>query len=187
MINEPEVNTPTLMNSALKWGLINGAVGIALVILFYIIDYTWLVSFKLLGVALVVTIGIIIYGGIEYRNLNGGYLSYGKAWQHGFIMLAVSGLMATIFNFILYTLVDPELPGKLTEAAVENARGMMENFGMQEGPEMDKAIAQTETDTAARFTPFGIAKGYLFQLIFSAVFALITAIFVKRNPPVEKM
>ena len=187
MTTTEEENKPTLFSSVLKWGVICGAAGIVLVLLFYIIDYAWLASFKILGIALVVTIGIIIDGGIEYRNECGGYLSFGKAWQHGFLMMAISGVFGIIFNILLYTVIDPELPAKVTEAAMENTRQMMENFGMQEGPEMDKALEKAETDSLARLTAFGFVKGYLFQLIFYAIFALITAIFVKRNPPVEKM
>jgi hypothetical protein len=45
-------------------------------------------------------IGLTIYAGINYRNEIGGFLPYGKAFQHGFVLMAVSGLISTIFAFI---------------------------------------------------------------------------------------
>jgi hypothetical protein len=46
-------------------------------------------------------LGITIYAGIDYRNGVGGFLPYGKAFVHGFLVLAVSALLATLFNMVL--------------------------------------------------------------------------------------
>lgn len=183
---EQEEKAPTLINHAAKWGIISGAVGIVMMILLYAIDYTTMVSFKFLGIAIVVGVGIAIYAGIDYRKTIGGYLSYGKAWQHGFILFAISGLVGVLFQILLYTVIDTELPEKLTDAIVENTREMMGNFGAAED-QMEPALEKARVDSLERFTIFGMLKGFLFQLIGVAVFALITAIFVKRNPPVDQM
>jgi hypothetical protein len=184
--SDQQEKAPTLINHALKWGVIAGAAGIVMMVLLYVFDYTLLVSFKFLGVAIVVSLGIIIYGGIEYRKLSGGYLSYGKAWQHGFVTFAVSGIIGVIFQMIMYNVIDTELPEKMADAIVENTREMMENFGAP-ADQMDEALEKARTDSLDRFTVVGMLKGAIFQFIGYAIFALITAIFVKKNPPIDQM
>ena len=175
---------PSLVQHAIRWGLIMAGVSIVMTILIYVVDYTVMVQFKFLGISLLIYLGLTIYAGINYRNAIDGFIPYGKAFQHGFLVLAISGLVGTIFAFILYNVIDQELPQKLTDAAVENAREMMEKFGAPEDS-IEPALEKARVDTADRFTVMGQAKGYLFALIFSAIISLITSIFVKKNQPVE--
>lgn len=177
-----EKETPSLFQHALKWGLIVGGISIALSIVAYAVDYAMLANWKFGIFVFALFIGLAIYAGINYRGEIGGFLPYGKAFQHGFILMAVSGLISTIFTLILYTVIDPELPAKLTEVALENAQKMMESFGMPED-QMDKAMEDARTRTENQFSINGLAMGYGIGLIIYAVLSLITAIFVKKNPP----
>jgi len=177
---------PSLLQHAIRWGLIMAGVSIVLTILIYVIDYTIMVQLKFLGLSLLIYLGLTIYAGINYRNTIGGFIPYGKAFQHGFLVLALSALVGTIFTFILYNLIDTELPQKLVDASVENARAMMERFGAPEDS-IEPALEKARADTADRFTVLGQVKGYLFALVFCAVMSLISSIFVKKNQPVEMM
>jgi len=178
------VPVPTLYRHALKWGIITGIVSVLYVIILYVIDYTLMVQVKVGLIALALYLGMAIYAGIEYRNSIGGFLSYGKAWQHAMIVFAISALISTLFNMVLYNVIDTELPGKLTEAAMENQRAMMQNFGTPED-QIDKALEQGRSRTANQYTLGGMAVNYLIILAVSAILALISSIFVKRNEPVE--
>jgi len=180
-VQEPQ---QTLVKHAIRWALICAATSIVLTILLYAIDYTLMVQLKFALTFLLIYLGITIYGGIDYRKSVGGFLSYGKAFQHGFFLLAISGLIATIFGLVLYHVIDTELPQKLTDAAVDNTRAMMESFGAPED-KMDEALEKARVDTAARFTVIGQLKGYIWIVVVSAVMALITSLFVRKNQPVE--
>src|ERR1700741_2153528 len=92
---------PTLFKHALRWAVIMGVVSILFSIILYVIDYTLMVQLKMLFVALAIYFGIVIYAGIDYRKSVGGYLSYGKAWQHAIIVFAISSLISTLFNLVL--------------------------------------------------------------------------------------
>lgn len=174
----------TLMKHAVQWGLIVGGVSIILTILLYAIDYALMVQLKVLFLSLAIYLGLVIYAGLNYRKSIGGFMPFGKAFQHGFIILAVSALVATIFSFVLYNVIDTELPKKLTDATIENTRAMMENFGAPED-KIDEELVKAEERTKDQFTVIGQAKGYFFILIFSAIMALISALIVKKNEPVE--
>lgn len=175
---------PSMMSHAIRWGVIMGGIAIAFTILLYAIDYTWMVQLKFLFIALAIYLGFTIYGGINYRNSIGGFLPYGKAFVHGFTMLAVSALVATIFNLVMYNVIDTELPQKLADAAIENQRSMMESMGAPEDT-IETELAKARERVENQYTVGGIALGYVFILVFSAIMALISAIFVRKNEPVE--
>jgi hypothetical protein len=179
-----EQESPNLFQHALRWGLIVGAVSIVLTGTLYAIDYTMLANWKTGIFVFALFIGLAIYAGINYRGEAGGYLTYGKAFQHAFILMAVSGLLSTIFNIVLYTIIDPELPDKLAEATMETTRAMMERFGMPED-QMDKALEDARQRTQNQFTAVGLVMSYGIGLIIYAILSSITSIFVKKNPPEE--
>lgn len=175
---------PTLFKHGLKWAIITGVVSILIAIILYVIDYTLMVQLKVLLISLLIYLGLAIYAGIEYRNSVGGFLSYGKAWQHAMVIFAISSLISVLFNLLMYNVIDPELPAKLTEASMENTREMMVGFGAPED-QIDKALQDAKARTENQFTVGGMAMGYLIAVAVSAVMALISSIFVKRNEPVE--
>jgi hypothetical protein len=175
-----ELESPA--KNALRFGAIIGVVSIGITVLLYAIDYALLAQLKTLFIMLAIYIGMVIYGGINYRKQVGGYLSYGKAFQHGFISLVVASLIGTVFSLILYTVIDTELPQKLTDATVENTEAMMRGFGAPEG-EIEKQMEKVRQDTPERFTVLGMVKQFGWGLIFNVVLAAITSIFVKKKEP----
>jgi uncharacterized membrane protein HdeD (DUF308 family) len=181
-MEEQTTSQPTLFQHALKWGLILGGISIALTAVAYAIDYAMLANWKFGILVFAIFIGFTIYAGINYRGEIGGFLAYGKAFQHGWITMAVSGLISTIFTLALYTAIDPELPEKLTEVSLENAQAMMESFGMPED-QMDQAMEDARKRSENQFSAQGLAMGYGIGLIIYAVLSLITSIFVRKNPP----
>lgn len=186
-MEQPEqtsTETPTLYNHSTRWGLIAGVASILLVIIAYVVDIGLMADWKFGIFTLLMYLGFAIYAGIQYRNEIGGYLAYGKAWQHGFILFAVCALVSTAFNMLLYTVIDPELPAKITEAAIEKTEAMLRGFGMDDTA-IEQAIEQTRVRMADQYTVMGLAKSYLYVLIVSAVLALITSLFVRKNEPVE--
>ncbi|HET9053724.1 MAG TPA: DUF4199 domain-containing protein, partial [Cyclobacteriaceae bacterium] len=162
--------------------LILAAISIVLTLVFYAVDYTLLATIKIGLLSLVIFLGYGIYAGITYRKEIGGYISFKNAFMHGFIVFAVSALISTVFNILLYTVIDPELGQKLTDVSVQNAEEMMRNFGMPEG-QMDEALEKARTDAAGRYTIGGLALGYVWALIGCAIFALISGAIVKKKQP----
>lgn len=174
---------PTLLNHALRWGLIVGLTSGILSLLLYAVDYTLLADWKVGLMLFAIYIGLTIYAGINFRKESGPYLSFGKAFQHGFIIFACSGLIATAFSILLFQVIDADLGGKVTEAAVEKTAEMMNNFGAP-ADQIDKAIDDTRERMANQYTLSGQLKGYGFIVIVSGVLALITGLIVRKQEPV---
>lgn len=179
---ENQTTAPTLINDTIKHGGILGIISIALTLVFYVIDYALLADWKVGLISFAIFIGYAIYAGIAYRKEIGGFIPFGKAFQHGFLIFAISALISTVFNMLLYTVIDPELPQKVVEVAMQNTEEMMAGFGMPED-KMEEALVKARKDTEERYTISGLAMGYVWILIFCAVFALITGAIVKKKEP----
>lgn len=180
---EENTTQPSLVNSAVKNGLILGVISILLVLVIYLIDYTILVELKMMLLSLVISLGYAVYAGINYRKEIGGFISFGKAFQHGFLTFAISGILYTVFSIVLYHVIDTELPAKLTEASLANTEAMMTGFGMPED-QLEEAMEKARESTAGQFTVGKQVMGYGFALIFYAIIALISGAIVKKNQPV---
>ena len=144
----------SIYSHALKYGVILGIISIVCVIAIYAIDFTFMASFKFLGLIMIIGLGVVIYAGINYRTEIGGYLPYGKAFIHGFTVLAISGVIGTLFNIVLYTVIDPDLAQKMTDTIIENTEQMMRNFGAPDGS-IDQATEKMRTDMPEQFSAGG--------------------------------
>jgi hypothetical protein len=177
-----ETSQPTLVNHAIKFGGILAAISVVCVLLIYAIDYTIMAGFTFLLIILVVGIGFTIYAGINYRASIGGYIPYSKAYLHGFMILAISGIISTLFNIVLYKVIDPDLAQNLTEAIITNTEATMARFGAPQ-ESIDEAIDKMRVEMPENFTVMGLLWGYCKALIWYAILALITALVVRKNQP----
>lgn len=180
--NSTNTQTPTLFQHATKFGIIMGAVGFVLTLLLYAVDYTFLADWKVGLLILVAYIAVVIYAGINYRTQIGGFIPFGKAFQHGFIALAIAGLIGVAGNILLYTVIDPDMPQKLADAAIEKTGEMMSSFGAPEEA-IDEQLEKMRDEMPAQFGPLGLLKGYLMGLIFYAIVAAISGVIVRKNQP----
>jgi hypothetical protein len=87
---------------------------------------------------------------------------------------------------LLYFVIEPSLPEQLTEASLDNARAMMENFGA-DADSIDAEVEKARERTENQFKVSGMAMGYGISLIISAVLSTITALFGRKNPPMDQM
>ena len=87
-----------------------------------------------------------------------------------------------IFHFLLYNVIDPELPQKLTEVIISNTEQMMTNFNTPQD-KIDEKIAEMTEDLPNNFTTVGLILGYLKAYIGYVIIALITALFARKNKP----
>lgn len=177
-----ETPQPTLVNHAVKFGAILSAISIFIVLVLYVIDYTLMAGFTFLIIGLCVGLAFVIYSGINYRNSIGGYIPFGKAFFHGVMVFAVSGLIATAFNFLLYNVIDPDLPQNLSDAIVANTEESMANWGAPQET-IDETINKMREDMPNNFTTFGLIKGYFTALIWYVILSLITGLIVRKNQP----
>ncbi|MGM0582342.1 MAG: DUF4199 domain-containing protein [Bacteroidota bacterium] len=168
---------------SLKWGAILGLISIIITLIIYLIDITMLVESYMPFVLLVIFIAVPIYAGREFRSKVGGYLVFKDAFLHAFVVLAVGIFIGTVFDYLLFNFIDPEIIPILVEVQMENTMKAMEAFGGTSNTEMMDGMAE---GVEKGYTLQGQALGFLWKLVLCAIGALIVgAINKKKNTEEE--
>jgi len=136
--DDGEVISP--IQVALKAGVVLGPVSIVIYYVAYFIDVEILTSTWLGFAMLAISIALVIYYGIDYRNDLGGFMPFGIACQFVFFTLVISGLITTVGYILLFQVIDPSLPGILAEAQLESALAMMDHLGQGNAMTSDRIV-----------------------------------------------
>ena len=153
-------------------------------LLIYVIDISLYVKWWYGISVLVISVALLIYFGINYRNSIGGILSYKDSFIYLYILSLFSALFQLIWGIIFFQVIDPELGDKLSQLVIESTVSVMESFGSG-GEAIDATIEQLEEDVPQSFTPTGQIKNFGWQFLTAAVSSGIIAIFVKKNKEVS--
>jgi hypothetical protein len=173
-MNEQNIKSGSMMQSALVPGLIMGVISIAFSVLTYAFDYQggWVSLISGL-----ITIGLITYFTIEYRNKKrDGFISYGQALGFGTLISLVSSVLGGIYTYLLVTVIDPNIIPKQLEKARQalEEKGSMSEEQIEQGMKFVEMFATPLMSTMSAIIG-GIFLGFIISLIVSA--------FVKRNNP----
>ncbi len=178
-------NTPSKIVHGVKTGGIVGGVMVVISLLLYIVNPSTFAASWLNLSLLVLSFGIVIYFGLQFRKLVGGYLSFGDAFVHGFISFLIAGFMGTLFNILLFNVIDPDLARLIMDTTIDNTIALFEKLGMT-GSQIDETVEKMEKDMIDGFKPLGAIKNYLIVSIFYVIAALISGAIVKKKKPEEK-
>jgi hypothetical protein len=179
-----QVKQESLYANAVKHGLIIGVIAVVLRIIAYATSLAFMGSLKFLGLVFLIYIGYLIYAGIKYRNSIGGYISYSRAFAHGFIVAVLGGIVGFVFDIVLYDIIDPELGANLSQAILANTEDTMRSLGMPEDA-MEETLADMRKDLPEGFTLVGRLEKFATGLIWFAAIVLLTSLVVRKNEPVE--
>jgi hypothetical protein len=173
-----------LFNHALKWGLIIGITNIILTALVYMIEETLMIKWWFGLLILAVNVILIIHAVNQYRKTFGGFMNFKRSFTVTFLTLIVASIIGTLFTLILYQVIDPDLPARLTKAAIEQTKQMMSNFGAPHA-QLDEQLSKIEEKTASQFTAMGTLKGFGIRLIFYFIISLIVGAIIKKKEKVN--
>lgn len=113
---------------------------------------------------------------VSYRDKQlGGYIEYGKAFSAGFYTGLFASALAGIFLYIYVQYIDP---GIIEEILIKAEESMLEQNPDISNEQLEQALSWTETFTSP--VMMGV-MGFIMNLIVSAIFSLIIAIFAKRE------
>ena len=170
---------PSLINFSLTNGALLGVVMVIAFLLLYVIDAEYFISWwsNLLGFGIVV--GMSISMGIKYRKACGNVLNYGQSFLVVLLISAIgSSLIYSIFEFLMYTVIDPDLP----QMVEDNSMEMMDKFASNM-PEADYNRTMQEMDKISESFTLGrfMLNGLLVKSLLWGIVALLTCLFVKKN------
>lgn len=176
-----EVQTQSPFSAALKPGITIGLVSLILTYLAYFIDSSLLTKWWFGLIALAIFFILIFYFGKQYRADQGGFISFGSAFNFSFIAIVISGLITLVGQILLYHVIDPALPEVLADLAFETSLSAMESFGANPDSLTPEQLQDIRDRSASGFTLTGQLQGFLFGLIFYAIIALILGAILKKR------
>ena len=177
-------NKSNYYEEVVRGGIMLAAVSIIITMLAYIINVEMMVEWWFGLISLAISVTLLIYIGVGYRNSIGGILSYGDAFKFSFLVMAVSYVIGIGFQILLYTIIDPGLPEVITQLTVEKTVQMMESFGTSQEI-IDASIEGVEEAIKNSTTASGILISSPWGLLLLGLFSLITAIFIKKNETIS--
>lgn len=169
----------------IKNGLIYGAITIAYLMISYAMGIDFMVGMINTVIGFIIPIGILVYIGLEVRKASGGFVKFADNFKSLFLVFALGAFLLMLFNHILNTVIDPDLPYKMYEQVIENTMSMMEGFGTPEEA-LDATMVAFEEGrekVSENFTALGFVMTYLTSLIMGIIYSLIAAAITKKNNP----
>ncbi len=168
----------SVWKATLTSGLILGLVGIVYTLVMYFLDLTFnkTLGFLLLPV-LIVTLYFLVK---SYRDsFLHGYITFGQAVGAGVVIFLYFSIISAIFYYILYAVIDPELPSKQLAITEE----LMSKRGLPQEA-LDAAMKmQEKIMKPGIMAPFSI----LANMFTGTIMSLLVAIFVRKegNPLID--
>ncbi len=176
------IDNKALATDAFKMGAIFGLIQIVITMLLYVMGVETMVSYASSAIVLISILGCLIYGGIKWRKSNNNVALYGKMFLFIWICSIALFTVSTIFNILLYNVIDPDLAANMTEAIIENTMSMMEGFGVPDEA-LDQTMAELEK-VGDKFKPGAQIQSMFMTYIGLAVLAAILALFLKKEEKV---
>lgn len=180
---EENTTQPNWLQHAMKNGLILGVIHIVIFLILYTAMPNKLTGFSYILVIILLNVGFSAYQGIQYRNQIGGFISYGEAFKYTFVLLTINGLVGTIFT-IIFVLAVPSYPDLMADSQLNTSIYWAQKFGAPEEALENVREQFNPEDVTKRFTIVGSLSGFGIGLIFYAIGAVISSIFVRKNQPV---
>ncbi len=162
---------------SIRYGFIAGAIMIAIVLLLYIISAPLLGTFWPM-IVYVPVLFLMIWGGITYRKEIGGYKNFGQAFLAVFIISIIATILFDTFGYLLYKVIDPDLPEVIKQKVLENTSTMMEKFGAPDD-KIDEALKSIKDQD---YTPTlkSQAIRYVSSVVIGVILSALIALFVSR-------
>ncbi|CAH0995263.1 hypothetical protein EMA8858_01383 [Emticicia aquatica] len=164
---------PSTAKIALKWGIISALLIIIYTVGLYISGYFKTPSLS--WIPFILLLITIIMSMREFKSLNNAFMSFSEGLGVGTLLSAVTGLIASIFNYIYTNFIDTTIMQQMREMQMDQ----MEAQGLT-SEQIDQAM-----EIASRFATPGLT--FLFTIIgyvlFGFVFSLIVSAIVKNSKP----
>jgi hypothetical protein len=171
-----------MKNNVLRYGLIVGIIISVYVALLYSLGIEVFANWWYSVIMYPISIGLICYFTIQLRNTNESEpFHFKQTFVVILSLLMLSTLVSTLWNIVLFNVIDPTLPKELSERILEETETTMAKWGAPE--EVIKDTLKEMRDLPSQFKPLAQLLGWLKGGLFMALMSLICASFIKRKTP----
>ena len=157
-------------------------ISVILSLVAYILSVELLIGWQLGMAQSVLIITTMIIVGRAIRRDEGGFISYWRVFQHIMLSLLCILCASSLFNFVLFNVINPELVDVVVDLSLEKVEEMMISFGL-EGDLLQETMIETQKEIRNGYTLVGSVKGVVFSSMFGAIIALIVSATQYRIDP----
>ena len=176
MINE------IIKRNGITFGVLIGIVSSLITATIYAIDLnlfsSWWIGITSIIVYLILGIVLLSKTKKEVKTV----FTFKDAFTTYFIAAVIGILISTLFNVLLFNVIDPSAKDKLLEITMKITANMMQKFGTPASV-INEAIAKLKETNP--YSTIELLKGSIFSIIFSSIFGLILAAFFKTRSTQE--
>lgn len=168
-----------IKKNGITFGVIIGLFSILVTTLIYVIDLNLFVNIwlGLSTIAIYLLIGIIVVANTK-KQLK-GQITFKEAFTVYFIAAVVGGLLSTLFQILLFNIIDPAAKETIKDLSIKYTTQMMEKFNAPSASINETVEQLQNTDN---YSPGNLFKGFAFSLIISAIYgALLGLIFRSKT------
>ena len=165
------------MKPSVKFGLINGGIGVLFNLILYITGLNrGSNSFQMIG--LIIPIVCMVLAIKSYKEeIGNGWINFGKAFNLAFIVGLIGGAIGSVYHFLFIKFIDPSF----IQFQLQQQQEKLADKGYDD-VFIESALKRTEPFLAPP-VQFGIAM--VISVLFAAVIALIIAGIMKKPNPEE--
>ncbi|MFY7729482.1 MAG: DUF4199 domain-containing protein [Flavobacterium sp.] len=173
------------MNTAIKkngvmCGLIIGGLSVITLTLMYITDLKLFVNMWIGIVMFFVNLAIGIYAVAKVKKAQGGYATFKEAFTTYFIAMLIGTAINSLYIYLIFNIIDPEIKPVVTEYVVETTAKMMQGMGAKSA-DVIKSLEQIRK--ADSYSIVALAKSYVWGLLVHIIIGLIVAAILKKQNP----
>lgn len=170
--------TEAIKKNGINYGLIIGIFSILVTTLIYAIDISLFVNIWL-GLAIIVIyilLGIIVVTKTK-KQLN-NQITFKEVFTVYFIAAVIGGLLSTLFQILLFNVVDPAAKDTIQELSIKYATETMVRFKAPSASIIENIEKMRSEDN---YSPVSLIKGFAFSLIISAIYGAILGLIFKSK------
>jgi uncharacterized membrane protein (DUF485 family) len=177
-----EENSSPLLKSSLTYGVYLGLISIITSVVVWaggLMESMGLFGSAIIGLASFLIMFLILFFFTKaYRNNEmNGIISFKQAFQFAMLVIVFSIIITTVYNYIFYTLIDPEYMKNLMAVMQQKTMDYMEKVGAPEA-QIEKTIERfSEIPTIWKTLRQGVISG----VIAGTIISLIVAAIVKKK------
>ena len=164
--------------NGVTYGVISGFISVLILTLIYSTDVNLFISRWIATLKVTVFIGLAIILIVNTKKQLNGVLDFKDTFKTYFIFACISLLISTLFEMLLFNLIDPSLKDTLKELSIKMIVKFLENFNTP-ADKINEAVKNIQDND--QFSVLQLIKGYFSYLVMCTVLGLILAAIFKTK------
>jgi len=167
-----------IKKNGITFGILIGIFSILVTTLIYVIDLNLFVNIWLgLTIILIyIIIGVVVVAKTK-KQLN-NQITFKEAFTVYFIAAVIGGLLSTLFQILLFNVIDPVAKDTIQELSIKYTTETMEKFNAPSAS-INETIEQMQS--VDNYSPASLLKGFAFGLIISAIYSALLGLIFKSK------